>query len=215
MKVKTNLFIILAILWANNSLFSQPSIGVQAGLIMPDNVFKSSGWYDGMEKIKDLNGFNIGLISDIKIGQKMSLQPAIVFSRYGFLQDDNGDDWIRMKEIFNFIQIPLFLNYKIEAGPINVFLNAGITPTLFIFGYDQEFYDINLNDAREKVSKGFDDVEGNPSVSLGIGTGVDYKSFTLGAKYNYDITGSIGEYSELKFNYFDITLSYFFFKLEK
>jgi hypothetical protein len=213
--MKTNLLILLALFCTNISLISQPSVGVQAGLVLPNAVFKTSGWYDDMEKIKDLIGFKIGLNSEFSIGQKLSFQPAIVFSRYGFLQDDYGDDWIRMKEIFNFLQVPLFLNYKIGTGPINILLNAGITPTLYISGYDQEFYDNNLDEARDKASKGFDDVEGNPSVSLGVGTGVEYKSFMLGVRYNYDLTGSIGEYSELKFNYFDITLSYFFFKGKK
>lgn len=151
--------------------------------------------------------FHFGIISKIKLSEKVIIQPEILYSQQGakfenpINQDFTGDYQL------NYINIPIYLNYEINdsfsinIGPQIGFLinsKATFSGNSLILGGDYEVVDKNP-EYYEKTSFGFNG-----------GLSYEVNDLILSANYNFGIT-DINNTSELNLNrVFQVSVGYFF-----
>jgi Outer membrane protein beta-barrel domain len=121
--MKTKLFSLFAALLITQAMMAQFHIGVKAGA----NVSKVDG-----KSFKDQfrYGYHLGGFVEVRLGNKLVLQPELLYNQYSSKLDSNyknvyqnvfnGKSNIRL----NYLSIPILLNYKvigsflsIQAGP--------------------------------------------------------------------------------------------------
>lgn len=123
MKVKF-LLPLVAVLFVSSTTFAQFHIGAKAGA----NITKIQG-----QSFKDKfsYGYHLGGFAEIGLGNKLGLQPEVLFSQYTSSVDSNyrhvyqnvfNSDQSKVK--LNYLSIPILLNYKLignflslQAGP--------------------------------------------------------------------------------------------------
>ena len=135
------------------------------------------------EDSKGLAGFHAGLFAKVPLASMLAFQPEIYFTTKGSeVTYDNAfvNGIARYK--LNYIEVPLLLainitdNFNIHAGPYVAYLLSGKTTnesnvTLFDFEENLDVNDYNRIDA-----------------GLAAGAGLDFKSVSFGARYNYGLT---------------------------
>lgn len=123
--MKAKLFFpLLAALFMSSALMAQFHIGVKGGT----NITKVDG-----QSFKDKfeYGYHIGAFAEIGLGEKLGLQPEVLFNQYSTTLDSNYNHIY--ENIFtsgqrnvklNYLSIPILLNYKLignflslQAGP--------------------------------------------------------------------------------------------------
>ena len=123
--MKAKLFFpLLAALFMSSALMAQFHIGVKGGT----NITKVDG-----QSFKDKfeYGYHIGAFAEIGLGEKLGLQPEVLFNQYSTTLDSNynhiyeniltsGQRNVKL----NYLSIPILLNYKLignflslQAGP--------------------------------------------------------------------------------------------------
>lgn len=121
--MKTRLLSLFAFLLLGSAAMAQFHIGVKAGA----NITKVDG-----KSFKDefRYGYHLGGFAEIRMGNKLVLQPEVLFNQYATRLDSNyknvyqdvfdGNQNIRL----NYLSIPVLLNYKLignflslQAGP--------------------------------------------------------------------------------------------------
>lgn len=121
--MKTRLLSLFAFLLLGSAAMAQFHIGVKAGA----NITKVDG-----KSFKDefRYGYHLGGFAEIRMGNKLVLQPEVLFNQYATRLDSNyknvyqdvfdGNQNIRL----NYLSIPVVLNYKLignflslQAGP--------------------------------------------------------------------------------------------------
>ena len=121
--MKTKLLSFFAFLLISNAMMAQFHIGVKAGA----NITKVEG-----KSFKDefRYGYSLGGFAEIRLNNKLVLQPEVLFNQYATRLDSsyknvyqnvfNSNSNIRL----NYISIPILLNYKLignflslQAGP--------------------------------------------------------------------------------------------------
>jgi opacity protein-like surface antigen len=153
--------------------------GIKGGL----NSSNFSGDTEGID-FKSRIGFNLGAFAAIKLSEKITLQPEILYSTQGAkavnvsaLYDDiiyTGD----VKFNLSYINVPVMIKYyvadkfNLEAGPQIGFLTSAKTSTK-LDGSSQSV-DEDVKDSFESVDFG-----------LNFGAGYDFtKNFSAGIRYN-------------------------------
>ena len=121
--MKTKLFSLFAVLLFSQAMMAQLHLGVKAGA----NITKVEG-----KSFKDefRYGYQLGGFAEIRLTNKLVLQPEILFNQYATKVDSNYKNIYR--DVFNsrqnlklnYISIPVLLNYKLignllslQAGP--------------------------------------------------------------------------------------------------
>lgn len=123
MKAKL-VFPLLAALFVSSSLMAQFHIGVKGGA----NVTKVDGY---SFKDRFTYGYHLGGFAEIKLANKLWLQPEVLFNQYSSTLDSNYNNIY--EDIFNssqssvklnYLSVPILLNYEvikkflsIQAGP--------------------------------------------------------------------------------------------------
>ena len=115
---------LLAALFMSSSLMAQFHIGIKGG----SNITK----IDGLSfKDKFEYGYHIGGFAEIGLGEKMGIQPEVLFNQYSTTLDSNYNHIYQdvftsgqSKVKLNYLSIPILLNYKLignflslQAGP--------------------------------------------------------------------------------------------------
>lgn len=121
--MKTKLFSLFTALLITQAMMAQFHVGVKAGA----NVTKVDG---ASFKDQFRYGYHLGGFVEIRMGNKLVLQPEVLFNQYSSKLDSNyknvyqnvfnGNSNIKL----NYLSIPILLNYKvigsflsIQAGP--------------------------------------------------------------------------------------------------
>ncbi len=115
---------LLAALFMSSALMAQFHIGIKGG----SNITK----IDGLSfKDKFEYGYHIGGFAEIGLGEKMGIQPEVLFNQYSTTLDSNYNHIYQdvftsgqSKVKLNYLSIPILLNYKLignflslQAGP--------------------------------------------------------------------------------------------------
>ena len=183
--------------------------GIKGGL----NSSNFSGDTEGAD-FKSRIGFNVGAFAAIKLSEKITLQPEILFSTQGaeaqnveaFVNGSiyNGD----VKFNLSYINIPVMFKYyvadkfNLEAGPQIGFLASAETSTK-VDGFNQTV-DQDAKDYFESVDFGFN-----------VGAGYDFTDkIFVGIRYNIGLANVFktqsGDNSETQNSVFSLSVGYKF-----
>jgi len=199
----------LLVLAVSFTYAQKAEFGVKGGL----NSSNFSGDTDGTD-FKSRVGFNVGVFAAIKLSEKITLQPEILYSTQGAKAENVTapvDDILFTGDIkFNlsYINVPVMIKYyvadkfNLEAGPQIGFLTSAKTSTK-LDGYSQSFDD----DAK----KYFESVD----FGLNFGAGYDFtKNVSAGVRYNLGLSNILktepGDNSESQNSVFSLSVGYKF-----
>ena len=76
---------------------------------------------DGTEEVKSLTGLHVGLVSEIFLGENFSLQPEVLYSTQGAMNEDtetlDGVTYSYKNELkLDYINVPIMVKYYITPG---------------------------------------------------------------------------------------------------
>jgi len=167
-------------LWNVNA--QEVKFGVKAGL----NLASISG--DDTEDFDGRTSFHFGGVAEIKITDKFSFQPELLYSAQG--ANSTYEDQFEKEEVtlkLDYINLPLMAKYyvaegfSIEAGPQIGFLMNSEVDYDYIDKESPEFNESGTEDLKD-VTKGID---------FGLNIGLGYKMNTglnFGARYNLGLS---------------------------
>lgn len=178
--MKTRILSVVALMLITLSISAQ-SIGIQAGYVNVDNVFKNSN--------NVYNGFQVGAVTESNLIGGLDLHYGVL---YNFLVESKENTVLGVTTKTSYtghlVDVPVQAQYGLPIGPLKVFAFAG--PTLN-FSIDQRtktsvgssetvvnHHDIDLNNDDKKDLSRFD-------VKLGVGAGVSYSSLELRVGYDW------------------------------
>lgn len=158
-------------------------IGVKGGL----NVSNFTGDLDGID-VGYQTGFNAGGFVEIKLSDKLVVQPEILFSMQG-AEFKNGKAYVEGKLvtgsanfILNYVNVPVMFkyslvkNFSIEVGPQIGFLASAKTKTV-VNGYSGK-HEMDVKKIFESTDFG-----------LNLGAGYDFtENFSVGVRYNLGLS---------------------------
>jgi len=157
--------------------------GIKGGI----NSSNFSGDTEGVD-FKPRVGFNVGAFAAIKLSEKITLQPEILFSTQGakaenVTADVNGVNYTADIEFnLSYINVPVMFKYyvadkfNLEAGPQIGFLTSAETSTK-VDGFNQTV-DQDAKDYFESVDFGFN-----------LGAGYDFTNkISAGIRYNIGLS---------------------------
>jgi len=234
---KINILILLLI--SLNTLKAQ-RIGIIGGeniasLVKSDNlIIRSFKGEIGKEKMRF--GYSLGIIINIPLREKLSLESSILYSTKGNkseLSTNNGkNSYLTGYDLFsetqlNYIDIPVNLKISHPLGVVRIFVaigpyfaigtkgtvNRDITFRYYNGRVDQseDKYDLQLGNSSSDHIKRFD-------YGVGYRLGVEYNSFQLGASYsqgllnifpNQNVSGA-----SIKNRVFQVSVAYFLLNRE-
>jgi long-subunit fatty acid transport protein len=167
-------------LWNVNA--QEVKFGVKAGL----NLASISG--DDTEDLDGRTSFHFGGIAEIKLSDKFSFQPELLYSAQG--AKSSYEDQFEKEEAtikLDYINLPLMAKYyvaegfSIEAGPQIGFLMNSEADYDYIDKEDPEFSESGTEDLKDEI-KGID---------FGFNLGFGYKlegGLNFGARYNLGLS---------------------------
>ena len=206
---------------------AQFTFGARAGF-SPTNV---SLKYDGKKPEGDVKpkykpGFQIGVVGEYGISDNFAIQPGILFATQGYkmgpseiLVEDVVVAWLRVTVNINYLQIPVYAQYKMDLGSSALLLQAG--PYIgYAFGgkINSEFsYRPDGTDfGGEKTDLKFGSKEDQISpfdFGLGLGVGLQIDAIQFGLRYQHGLANLYNiEKMTMNNRGFAITASYFFGK---
>ena len=183
--MKKSVLVIALMIMSTTFISAQEYVyfGVKGGVNF--SSFNGDG-YDDFVDPEERTSFHLGLLAEIPVSDRFSIQPEVLYSAQGYdiSSIDGGDD---IEYQLDYINVPvlakvyLFNRFSLEAGPQIGFLvheEVDSNPT-------GDGGDFNLNDDQFK------------KVDFGVGIGASYKisnffisgRYTLGLTDIYDIDG--------------------------
>lgn len=168
-----------------NTNAQEVKFGAKAGL----NI---SNFIGGQADRNNLVSFHVGGIAEVKLSDKFSLQPELLYSRQG----SEAQDIVKIK--VDYLAIPIIAKYYLsekfsfEAGP----------QMSFLINDKGEYNDSSIPDQDTDASS-FDF-----SLNAGIGYNITSNLFAQ-ARYNYGIT-TVTENPDIKNSVFQMSLGYKF-----
>ena len=183
--MKKSVLVIAMMIMSTTFISAQEYVyfGVKGGVNF--SSFNGDG-YDDFVNPEERTSFHLGLLAEIPVSDRFSIQPEVLYSAQGYdiASIDGGDD---IEYQLDYINVPvlakvyLFNRFSLEAGPQIGFLvheEVDSNPT-------GDGGDFNLNNDQFK------------KVDFGVGLGASYKisnffisgRYTLGLTDIYDIDG--------------------------
>jgi hypothetical protein len=168
---------------------AQFKIGIQGGLNVASMKITDAD-------LKSLMGFRAGLIADLSLGP-IGVQPGILFSQKG-AKASSGDGKITL----NYIDVPVYLLYKIGLPGAKVLLMAGPNFGYALNGKTPDG-DIEFGSGDNQLKK--------LDLGLGLGAGVQFLKLQGTVNYTMGLT-NLSNYSgeTVKNNVLSISLAFFF-----
>ena len=183
--------------------------GIKGGL----NSSNFSGDTDGAD-FKSRVGFNLGAFAAIKLSEKITLQPEILYSTQGAKAENITapvDDMLFTGDVkFNlsYINVPVMMKYyvadkfNLEIGPQIGFLTSAKTSTK-LDGFSQT--------VEQDVKNYFESVD----FGLNFGAGYDFtKNVSVGIRYNFGLSNifktEAGDDSKTQNSVFSLSVGYKF-----
>jgi hypothetical protein len=208
--MKRILLIVTTVLIGLN-VSAQIKFGIKAGVNLPDCSIKENGNQTSFTKMSF--GFHLGGVTDIRVSESFSLQPAILLSTKGCKEE--------MSSTESSVNVTVHLNY-LEI-PVNALLRVGSGNTKFlIFGGPYLAYALSgtvkgeADGLDSSMDITFGQEEGNTKpldLGLNFGAGVEIKSFQITAQYGLGLTNLSNRSNEtVNNNVIGFSIAYLFGK---
>lgn len=110
-------------------------IGPEVGLSFNKMTYSGSGTAGLSPTISSITGFRAGITTDIGIGP-IAVQPGIFYSAKGGTQaaDFLGFATITLKNKVNYLEVPVWIQYKQKLGPGKAFIGLGPSVAMALNG---------------------------------------------------------------------------------
>lgn len=190
-KVILSTLIIFVFGFTNAQTKKETSFGIKGGL----NI---ATWIGDVGNVNSKIGFHIGGFAEIKVSNKFSFQPELLYSTQGVtfknvLVNVGGIDYSADGKInLSYLNIPILVKYyamkkfSLEAGPQIGFLTAAKTEAT-----------VNGNTVVEDIKYNFESLE----FSMNFGAGYNFtKNISAGVRYNFGLSNIAKEQSGYKSN---------------
>jgi opacity protein-like surface antigen len=200
-KITLSIVAVLAFGFANAQ---EVKFGAKAGL----NVSTFTG---DVDDASSRVGFHVGGFAEIKLSDKFSVQPELLYSAQGVKYDTSGAGFSEENKInLAYLNIPVMAKYyvaekfSLEAGPqIGFLLSAKNDFSYSAFG--------------ESDSGKVDIKDGYKSIDFGVNFGAGYdftENLSVGARYNLGLSNIAkneeGDNSKVKNSVFSLSVGYKF-----
>lgn len=182
MKKCISIFIILFVILQTQAQTSKREEGIKFGI---KGGINASNFMGDVEDNAMRYGLHIGILSEIIINDKISLQPELLYSAQGFKNETPG---FYSKSKFDYILLPVLVKYyaaeklSIEAGPQVGFLVNSIN----------------------RDNNGNTDIKDQSIVDFGVNLGMSYdlsNGIFVSGRYNLGITNVNNSKTSGAFNY--------------
>ena len=178
------------------------AFGAKAGV----NFASLSG--DDAEGLDGRTGFHLGVIADIAITNRFSIQPEVLYSTRGakqdnfLFEDEFGDDMTGKVEIkLDYIDVPVMLKYYVVQG---LSLQAGLQ---FSFNTSSE---MEFSDDTDSITIGMEDETESFDIGGAVGLGYDLPmGLFLQGRYTTGFTEIFTD-SDIKNNVLQLSIGYKF-----
>lgn len=173
--MKNLLLVVVATLFTTVS-FAQ--IGIKGGA----NLSKLNGESGGINIDSDSKvGFHFGVFTELELTEGLFLRPELLYvNKGGKFELDFSGQKIETTNTRNYIEVPIYLGYRIDLSSVNIVLNAGPYISYGISGKDKtddDEIDIEFGSGEEEV-KPLD-------IGLSMGAGVEFTD-QLGLFLSFD-----------------------------
>ena len=160
-------------------------IGVKAGLNIADQQFANGNYKINSESIL---GFHAGIIGEVPLSKSFFLNSGIFYTEKGCSEKfvaptsipDVVNDVERTKR-YGYLEIPLNLALKIDAGSVKPYVQAGTYVSYVI--YDKISSETNIIDE----IKDFDFDTKKMDFGINVGAGIEISSLQLGVNYEWGV----------------------------
>ncbi|MBP5240851.1 MAG: PorT family protein [Bacteroidales bacterium] len=203
---KTAKFLVVAAILAfaaSSSLMAQFKIGAKAGVAV-NGMFGKDSFYDKYE-VKPVCGFNVGIVGEYMINEKMSISAEVLYARQGYsLHIEKTETDFAWNDLFykldedifsNHLNIPIMLQYNfggfyVEAGSQVGFCLGGKSNSSGEYTYTgvDEDYFLTTKQSTFDYENTFKEIESNGKERLD-----DYRmynrvnvGFAVGVGYEFD-----------------------------
>lgn len=192
MKNKIKLLAAIAITGLSlTNVHAQTSSSYESHFGIKGGVNFSNVISDNIDDKNVLTSFNAGIYGNFQIGDILSIQPEILYSRKGGeLTYDNAFASGATQFKLNYIEVPLLFkvnitdSFSVHAGPYFAYLvDAQVSNNA-----NGDAFDFEDNYSNDDFNK-FD-------VGISAGIGFDFNSVGIGARYNYGLS-TIGKEREI------------------
>lgn len=180
---------------------AQVAFGAKAGVNFSDITGERVDSFDGR------TSFHIGVVAEIEISEKFSLQPELIYSSQGsnYTEDFDGEDFDGLVKV-DYLNIPLMAKYYVIKG---LSLEAGPQIGFLLSAKDE--YEDEEDDIKDFLK----------STDFGINFGLGYKlesGLNFSARYNLGLSDNLDvdedefetEGAEYKNGVIQISVGYFF-----
>jgi hypothetical protein len=135
----TLLFIVLV----GTEVLGQTRFGIEAGVNLAKINVKEDPSSGFSPTYSSKIGLRIGALADIGIGEHLAVQPGIFYSmRGGKIKIDlAGFGSAETERTVSYLEVPILVQYKINAGPGRVFVGLGPSIGMALSGKDKQTYD--------------------------------------------------------------------------
>lgn len=179
--------IFLAVLFINLGIFSgfaQVGSGpVQWGVKGGVNFANITG--DDLDDVQSKTDFHAGLLTEIPVNERFSVQPELLYSRQGFKVADN--EYGKAKYNIQYIQVPVLLKAYLLRG-----LNIHAGPQIGFNVHEDFEYDTRWGSGSEDTSDSkIKDIDFD--IAAGLGYKFDGGLFVY-FRYNYGITKLLDDF---------------------
>ena len=135
--------------------------------------------------LKGLSGFYVGALLELPLGDVISLQPEVIYSRQGAVWEQKDISGEFKKDLkLDYLNIPVMA--KVNLGPL--FLQGGVQFG-FLVGKPEVSYTRGAQRVTEKVDK---DAYASFDFGVGAGLGVNLSQhFFVEARYTHSLTNAL------------------------
>lgn len=200
--MKKSVFIIAIMLLSTTFLTAQEYVmfGAKGGVNFSD--FAGDGFAEFDENSNSRTAYHLGLVAEIPLSERFSVQPEVLYSAQGFdiIDIENQPN---LEYQLDYINVPVMAKFYILEG-----LNIHAGPQ-FGFLVDSEISSENMETelSTENIN--------NFDFSLGFGAGYRFQSFFLYGRYNAGLTDiyespNASQDSELKNSVIQVGVGFMF-----
>lgn len=137
---------------------AQVKFGAHAGINAASATFKeTSGGQTTTYKYDSKIGLTIGVVAEIAIADALAFRPELNFTQKGGKYSDSQSGFSIENTIStNYLEMPLNVLYKFEAGGGNIFVGAGPSIGFGLSGKDKYKSTFGSNTTEDKTNVKFD-----------------------------------------------------------
>jgi hypothetical protein len=184
------LLTVLLVVTLGTAVMAQVRFGLEAGANIATIKVKEDPPSGYSPSYSSKVGFKIGALADIGIGDHLAVQPGVFYSMRGgkIKVDVPGFGSAETERTVNYLEVPILVQYKLNAGPGRVFVGLGPSVGMGLSGKDHEKYNYAFFGSKDTTV----------SVKFGSDT-TETKKMDFGAVFNVGYELNMGVFVRVSY----------------